>query len=167
MKQAIAQADFQKGDHVLLRTGWGTVERAFTLGTDYYKRTPSVHYEAAAVLAEKMEEMDSALFMTDCGLVNPPRVQGNNWFTGETPLSPLPKPWPSLEARERAMDLGTQRHGSPEPSSYGALIKKVVAGCKCLVNCNRISQKRVRMIVLPLLIKNGGASPCRFIAVEE
>jgi len=25
----------------------------------------------------------------------------------------------------------------------------------------------VKMIILPLLIKRGGASPCRFIAVEE
>jgi hypothetical protein len=37
--------------------------------------------------------------MTDRGLVNPPRVQGNNWFRGESPLVPHLKPWPSAEAR--------------------------------------------------------------------
>lgn len=167
METAIIRADYQKGDEVLLRTGWGTRQKAYELGIDYYKRTPSIHYDAAVLLAAKMDEMDSSIFMTDCGLVNPPRVQGNNWFRGDTPLTPLPKPWPSAEARERVLELGAHKHGSPHPSSYGALIKKAMAGCKCLVDCDQIAQTRVKMIILPLLIKRGGASPCRFIAVEE
>jgi hypothetical protein len=109
---------------VLLRTGWGTREKAYELGIDYYKRSPSVNYDAAMLLATKMAEMGSSIFMTDCGLVNPPRVQGNDWFRGDNPLVPLPKPWPSAEARERVLDLGAHRHGSSHPSSYGALIKK-------------------------------------------
>ena len=84
METAIKQADYQEGDEVLLRTGWGTRERAYELGIDYYKRTPSIHFDAAALLAKKMDGMGSWLFMTDCGLVNPPRVQGNNWFRGES-----------------------------------------------------------------------------------
>ena len=167
METAITRADYRKGDEVLLRTGWGTRQKAYELGIDYYKRTPSIHYDAAALLAVKMDEMDSSIFMTDCALVNPPRVQGNNWFRGDTPLAPLPKPWPSAEARERVLDLGAHKHGSPHPSSYGALIKKAMAGCKCLVDCDQITKPRVKMIILPLLIKKGGASPCRFIAVEE
>ena len=167
MAEAIRRADYHEGDEVLIRTGWGTRQKAYELGIDYYKRTPSIHYDAASVLATKMEEMGSAIFMTDCGLVNPPSVQGNNWFRGDTPLVPLPKPWPSSEARERVLDLGAHKHGSSQPSSYGALIRKVMAGCKCLVDCDQISKNRVKMIILPLLIKKGGASPCRFIAVEE
>jgi kynurenine formamidase len=167
METAINRADYRKGDEVLLRAGWGTRAKAYELGIDYYKRTPSIHYDAAAILAATMDEMGSSIFMTDCALVNPPRVQGNNWFRGDTPLVPQPKPWPSAEARERVLDLGAHKHGSPHPSSYGALIKKVMAGCKCLVDCDQITQPRVKMIILPLLIKDGGASPCRFIAVEE
>jgi kynurenine formamidase len=167
METAINRADYRKGDEVLLRVGWGTRAKAYELGIDYYKRTPSIHYDAAAILAATMDEMGSSIFMTDCALVNPPRVQGNNWFRGDTPLVPQPKPWPSAEARERVLDLGAHKHGSPHPSSYGALIKKVMAGCKCLVDCDQITQPRVKMIILPLLIKDGGASPCRFIAVEE
>ena len=167
METAITRADYRKGDEVLLRTGWGTRQKAYELGIDDYKRTPSIHYDAAALLAVKMDEMGSSIFMTDCALVNPPRVQGNNWFRGDTPLAPLPKPWPSAEARERVLDLGAHKHGSPHPSSYGALIKKAMAGCKCLVDCDQITKPRVKMIILPLLIKKGGASPCRFIAVEE
>ena len=167
MDQAIKSAAFHKGDEVLIRTGWGTRARAYELGLEYYKRTPSIHFDAAALLANKMDEMGSGIFMTDCGLVNPPRVQGNNWFRGENPIIPHPKPWPSAEARERVLDLGAHRHGSPHPSSYGALIRKSIAGCKCLVDCDKISRARVKMIILPLLIREGGASPCRFIAVEE
>ena len=167
METAITRADYRKGDEILLRTGWGTRQKAYELGIDYYKRTPSIHYDTAALLAAKMDAMGSSIFMTDCALVNPPRVQGNNWFRGDTPLAPLPKPWPSAEARERVLDLGAHKHGSPHPSSYGALIKKAMAGCKCLVDCDQITKPRVKMIILPLLIKKGGASPCRFIAVEE
>ena len=167
MKAAMSRSDFREGDEVLVRTGWGTRRRAYDLGIDYYKRTPSIHYGAAAILAEKMDQMGSSIFMTDCGLVNPPSVQGNNWFRGEKPLVPLPKPWPSAEARERVLDLGAHKHGSSQPSSYGALIRKAMAGCKCLVECDQISRNRVKMIILPLLIERGGASPCRFIAVEE
>lgn len=167
MADAIERADFRQGDEVLVRTGWGTRQKAYELGVDYYKRTPSIHYDAAALLAAKMDELGSAIFMTDCALVNPPSVQGNNWFRGDSPLVPLPKPWPSAEARERVLDLGAHKHGSPQPSSYGALIRKAMAGCKCLVDCDQIAANRVKMIILPLLIKKGGASPCRFIALEE
>lgn len=163
---ALAQADYRPGDEVLLRTGWGTRERAYTLGIEYYKQTPSLRYDAGLRLAEKMDAMGSSLFMTDCGLVNPPRVQGHNWFLGDTPLVPLPKPWPSAEAHERAIDLRGATHASPEPSSYGAIIRKAIAGCKCLVDCDQITRRRCLMIVLPLLIRQGGAAPCRFFAIE-
>ena len=169
MEVALKEADFQKSDHVLLRSGWGTLERAYEMGIAYLKNSPSIHYEAAAILAERMEAMDSRIFMTDCALVNPPRVQGYNWFLGNSPMKPLPQPWPSAEARERLMDMGgsyAYAHTSKEPSSYGVLIKKAIGCGKCLVNCHQIKARRVKMIILPLRIKNGGASSCRFVAVE-
>ncbi len=118
MEAALRTADYRKGDHVLLRTGWGNLQRAYEMGINYLKNSPSVHYAAAALLADKMEEMDSRVFMTDCALVNPPRVQGYNWFLGYSPIQPLPKPWPSSEARERLMDMGgsyAYAHTSKEP----------------------------------------------------
>ncbi len=149
VEAALAEADYRDGDEVLLRTGWGTRERAYTMGADYYKQTPCLHYEGGLRLAEEMDKRGSSLFMTDCALVNPPRVQGHNWFTGDTPLVPLPKPWPSAE-----------------PSSYGALMRKTIACCKCPVDCDAIAGRRRKLILLPLLVQNGGASPCRFFAVE-
>jgi kynurenine formamidase len=34
------------------------------------------------------------------------------------------------------------------------------------VDCDQIRGRRCLMIVLPLLIRQGGAAPCRFFAVE-
>ena len=60
METAIDRADFRKGDEVLLRTGWGTRQRAYELGIDYYKRTPSVHYDAAALLVRETDAWRTA-----------------------------------------------------------------------------------------------------------
>jgi hypothetical protein len=82
-----------------------------------------------------------------------------------------PKPWPSIEARERRMDLppGTFSPAPPRlgRGGYVELVGKLIAICKCLVDANQLRATRVQMIVLPMRIRNGGASPCRFIAVEE
>jgi kynurenine formamidase len=166
VETGLAAADWRPGDEVLLRTGWGTTERAYAMGVDYFLQTPCLRYDAGLRLAEEMDAKGSSIFMTDCGLVNPPRVQGHNWFRGDTPLVPWPKPWPSAEARERAIDLAGATHASREPSSYGAIIRKALAACKCLVDCDQITSRRVQMIILPLLIRGGGAAPCRFYAVE-
>lgn len=164
---AIEKADYRHGDEVLLRTGWGSTERAYTMGLDYYKQTPSLCYAAGLRIAEKMDEMESSFFMIDVGLVNPPRVQGHNWFLGDTPMVPLPKPWPSAEARERLVDQEGRIHASDEPSSFQAMIRKAIAVSKNLVDCDQISSKRVKMIILPLLIRKCGTFTCRFYAVED
>ena len=86
MEAAIKQADYRNGDEVLLRTGWGTRERAYQLGIDYYKRTPSIHFDAAALLAKKMDEMGSGLFMTDCGLVRSAQSAGQQLVSRRDPV---------------------------------------------------------------------------------
>jgi kynurenine formamidase len=165
--KAVAEADYRPGDEVLLRTGWGSTERHYRMGNDYYFQTPALRYDAGVRMAEHMDRMGSRVFMTDVGLVNPPRVQGHNWFTGDTVLVPLPKPWPSAEARERWVELGGKTHASDEPSSFGAIITVAVAICKCLVDCDQITSRRVKTIVLPLLIEDGGAFTARVFAIEE
>jgi kynurenine formamidase len=167
VEAALAVADFRPGDDILLRSGWGTTERAFTTGNEYYTAGPSLRHEAGQLLARRMDEMDSHFFMTDLGLLNPPRVQGHNWFTGDTPIVPLPKPWPSAEARERKVDLNGKTHASSEPSSFQAIIPKAVAIAKCLVDCNQIVGNRFKSIILPLLIRDAGAFTTRIFAVED
>jgi len=168
---AVAKADYREGDDVLVRTGWATIEKAYELGNDYGVVSPSWSYEACVRMGETMEAKKSGVIMTDAALIITPAYQGYAWSVGEERISPRPKPWPSAEARERQMDLlpGTF---SPAPPSvgragYAELQVKTIAICKCLVNANQITSGRVKMIMLPMLIKQGGASPCRFIAVEE
>lgn len=168
--RAVAAADYRDGDEVLVRCGWGTTGKAYEMGADYPLVSPSWSYEACLRVAEIMEGKGSAILMTDCALIMTPEYQGYGWSTGPERLVPRPKPWPSIEARERQMDLPPGTF-SPAPPSVGRggyvdLVVKLIAICKCLVNANRLTQRRVKMIVLPMRIRQGGASPCRFIAVE-
>ena len=169
---AVANADYREGDDVLVRTGWATTEKAYELGNDYCVVSPSWSYEACVRMGEVMEAKKSGVIMTDAALIMTAAYQGYGWSVGEERIIPRPKPWPSAEAREQQMDLvaGT-RSPAPPPSvgrgGYRDLMVKTIAICKCLVDANQITSGRVKMIMLPMLIEQGGASPCRFIAVEE
>jgi kynurenine formamidase len=173
----VAQADFRKGDVVLVRTGWATLEKAFEMGHRYVLVGPSWTYEACIRMAEVMRERESDIVMTDAPLIMTPIWQGWGWATGPDKIVPLPTPWPSIEARERLLDLPpledqTRTENPDRPNwvgkgGYREWITSVGAICKCLVNANLITQPRVKMLILPLLIRQGGASPCRFIAIED
>jgi kynurenine formamidase len=170
IERAVNDADYRDGDQVLVRTGWGTREKAYELRDDYCVLSPSWSYEACVRMADIIEQRKTKIFMTDCALIMTPAYQGYGWSVGEERLIPRPKPWPSIEARERLMELppGTW---SPAPPSVGRggyreIVGKTMAVCKCLVDANLVTQRRIKMIILPMLIKDGGASPCRFIAVE-
>lgn len=173
---AVGRADYRDGDEVLVRTGWATVERAYELGDRYPLLGPSWSYEACVRMADIMVERRSSIVMTDTPLIMTPSFQGWAWSVGPERIKPRPKPWPSIEARERLLDLPpaapnkTERPVMPEwvgPGGYRHWIKTTLAICKCLVNANQITTARVRMLIVPLRIKNGGASPTRFVAVEE
>lgn len=168
---AVAKADYRAGDDVLVRTGWATTEKAYRLAGDYCVVSPSWSYEACVRMGEIMEARKSGVVMTDCAVIMTPAYQGYGWSVGEGRMIPRPKPWPSAEARERVMDLPPGTFSPAPPSvgrgGYGELVVKTIAICKCLVNANQISARRVKMIMLPMLVRQGGASPCRFIAVEE
>ena len=171
--EAVSRADYREGDDVLVRTGWATTEKAYELGNDYCVVSPSWSYEACVRIAELMEAKKSGVIMTDASLIMTAAYQGYRWSVGEERIVPRPKPWPSAEARERLMEIEVPRAVYPDmPASigrggYAELMVKTIAICKCLVNAYQITSGRVKMIMLPLLIKQGGASPCRFIAVEE
>ena len=53
------------------------------------------------------------------------------------------------------------------PSSYAHLIRKTIACCKCLVNCDQLPPGRATLMILPLLISQGGAAPARFFALVD
>ena len=174
---AVAKADYREGDDVLVRTGWASVEKAYELGDRYCLLGPSWTYESCIRMAEIAEQKKSGVVMTDAPLIMTPKFQGWGWSVGEEKIVPKPKSWPSIEARERIMNLSDDTW-PPQPGDverpawigsggYRQLMVKTIAICKCLVNAHLITQPRVKMIMMPLLIKEGGAAPCRFIAVEE
>ena len=75
--------------------------------------------------------------------------------------------------RVRRREYPLPHVGKPQRSDwvrrvgYRQFILNTIVIRKCLVNAHLISQPRVERIMMPLLIKDGGASPCRFIAVKE
>jgi kynurenine formamidase len=177
IERAVERADFRDGDAALVRTGWATREKAFELGDRYCEVGPSWSDEACLAMDEAMRARNSNIVMTDTPLIMTPIYQGWGWSMGPSRIVPRPKPWPSIEARERLMDLPAEpdptkteqpnRPASLGQGGYREWIKSLVAICKCLVNAGEITQPRVKMIIMPLLVRDGGASPCRFIAVEE
>ena len=164
---AVAKADYREGDDVIVRTGWATTEKAYALGNDYCVVAPSWGYEACVSMAKIMVAKKSGIIMTDCPLVGPPGVQGYAWSVGEEQIIPRPKPWPSAEARERMMDGAPPVPASVGRSGYGELVVKTIGVIKGLVDTNQITTSRVKTLILPMFIKQGGASPCGIIAVEE
>ena len=174
--RAVADADYREGDEVLVRTGWGTPARAYEMGERYVLEGPGWSYEACIRMGEVMRERRSAIVMTDAPLIMTALYQGWGWSAGPEKIVPRPRPWPSTEARERFLDLPevppTKTAHPPKPAELGKggyreLIKSTIAICKCLVEANQITSKRVEMIMMPMLVRRGGASPCRFIAVEH
>ena len=173
---AVAQADYREGDDVLVRTSWATTEKAFDLGNDYCRpRTsysPSWSYEACLRMAEIMEEKKSGVFMTDAALIMTPAYQGYAWSIGPERIVPRvpshgPPPKPANASWTCLPGVFSPAPPSVGMGGYRDLVVKTIAICKCLVNANQLTSNRVKMIILPMLIKEGGASPCRFIAVEE
>jgi kynurenine formamidase len=175
--RGVEAADFREGDVALVRTGWATRERAFELGADYAMIGPSWTSDACLRMAAAMRERDSEIVMTDAPLIMTPTYQGWGWSAGPHRIVPRPKPWPSIESRERLMDLPREnRPGKSEQperppelgkGGYRQWIVDLIAICKCLVDADKITKQRVKMIMMPLLLRRGGAAPCRFIAVEE
>ena len=171
IETAVRNADYRDGDEVLVRTGWGSTEKAYELGGDYCIISPSWSYDACVRISEIMELKGTKILMTDCALIMTPAYQGYGWSVGRERIMPRPKPWPSIEARERLMDLGPGTFSPAPPSvgrgGYREMVAKRIAICKCLVNASLLTQNRIKMIILPMLIRRGGASPCQFIAVED
>jgi kynurenine formamidase len=175
LREAVTSSPVQSGDDFLVRSGWGSRERALTEGLSYVIDAPSWSRGACLYMAELCERFSSRIVMTDTPLIMSAEYQGWGWSVGAERLVPTPKPWPSSEARERLLDLPVVApHETPRPAmpahiekgGYRDLLRSTMAIAKCLVDAQGIQAQRVEMIILPMLVKSGGAAPCRFLAVE-
>ena len=78
LEAAFNTAPVQRGDALLLRTGWGDDERYFKIGHDYRENSPHFTAATAAKLLELLEKNGSDLWLYDVGYVG-----GLNKKTGE------------------------------------------------------------------------------------
>jgi len=163
LKQAIDKARFNKGNAVLVRTGWG--DRGFHKegGSHYMLASPSFSAEAATLLAAFMAEEDSDLLLLDAALIGrPEKYLIPEW----TALFPRPGPWPSTEAQVY-LNLYTPEKAKEDFAVELILAQAGIMTVKRLVNCAKLPANGLRIIVSPLHIVRGVASTCRVIAVEE
>ncbi|MDP3880255.1 MAG: cyclase family protein [Dehalococcoidales bacterium] len=66
IEAAFKKAPVQKGDALLVRTGWGDNDRYIKMGLDYKEKGPHYTGEAASKLKELMLQNGSDIFLYDC-----------------------------------------------------------------------------------------------------
>jgi kynurenine formamidase len=147
IEKALDAARPQKGD--LIATGWG--DRPYG---ESYLSSPHLSLEAAQHLASKMNESQSGLLLIDTALIGwPDKYLIPEWCS----MLPLP----AAESAEARMYLHLY-NGEKARRDYAVEMERARVGTMTVRKL-----VHAKMIVLPLQIKKGGASPCRFIAVEE
>ena len=126
---AVSQAPVQRGDALLMRTGWGDNQRYFKMGHDFRKKSPHYTGPAADKLMDLLEENGSDLWLYDtCDMGGIDKKTGK--FAGFT-------------IRTGMMSVGG------------------------VVNCGAITRPRVKLVILPLMVKGAHMGPCSVAAIEE
>lgn len=163
LHRALGEGAINRGDALLLRTGWGDRHLHTQRGDHYILKSPYLTVKAAELLAAKMSELDSDLLLTDMALIGlPDKHMIPEWCS----LLPRPESWPSPEARVY-LHLYTPEKANEDFAAEIALARAGIMTVKKLVNCKVIGGKRTRIIVAPLQIVRGTASTCRVAALEE
>ncbi|MBI2304875.1 MAG: cyclase family protein [Chloroflexi bacterium] len=92
VERAYSKVPAQKGDAIMVRTGWGDNERYLKMGRDYHIRTPHYINKSAQKIGEIMESLGSDLFLYDTS-----NMIGLNPETGEREgLLPFRPHWAML-----------------------------------------------------------------------
>lgn len=157
--------DVREGDAVIIRTGWGNDERYRTLGDEYASTTPHFAVSGAERLVQVMKSKGLDLMLTDCAYIggHGKGLQYPEWS------SRLPwdrPPFPSEEARiylrHYTGDRGAGGSGPDFPASVP--LHAAVSPVASLANCGALTEKRVRVTVLPLFLEGAAGAPCRVVA---
>jgi kynurenine formamidase len=161
---ALANANYRPGDAVIVRTGWGDNERYRRIGTDYVIKAPHWTRPASEKITSFMKANGSDLLIYDSERFAD--LVGTKAYGGWAQRKPLPKPWPSPEALEVTNNF-VRDDTLLECSSYLPFVRNRIMVVGAAVNCGAISQKRVKVIVLPLKVEGACGVPCRVVALEE
>jgi kynurenine formamidase len=162
VERALGALSVERGEAVLLRTGWGDHGRERLGGSGYLRRGPRLSLEAARALADFMRVRGSDLLLTDLALIaHLDAHQVPDW----TAVQPRPRPYPSPESQ---IYLHLYR---PQQAQADYAVARVFAAAgimtvKRLIGCGTLASPRFRVIVGPLHLVRGVGATCRVIAVE-
>lgn len=165
IKRYVEPADFRTGDALLIRTGWGDNQRYYELGDDYTRRTPHFGESGAEALIELMREKKSDLLLSDIAYYG----CGDTYMMPEWSSKPFweRQPFPSDAAKRYMHAYTTEKMKADWGSARALTASGFVMLCAALVDCNKITQPRINVTVLPLKLRGGVASPARIIATEN
>lgn len=165
IESACTKADFRQGDALIIRTGWGTVERLEQLGDDYQWRSPNYPDPALKKLLEIMRAKRSDIFGYDTASMSDYATVKPGWAARGSP-----KNWPSPEAKDFINQMKERRQKNPPPpegSGPSRIYKAGITLLGGLVNVTSIRKERVKLIALPLKVRGEAMAPVRVVAIEE
>ena len=162
LREAVEQADFRDGDALLLRTGWGD-DGLRERGHDrYLLDSPRLDLDGAEYLVEAMQRRNTGLLLSDTALLGlPDKHLVPEWLS----LTPRPLPWPSEAARAYLAGY-LEREVLEDWAVEYRLAEAGLMTVTRLVHCGGLADRRVRLIVAPLLVVRGVGATCRVVAVE-
>lgn len=160
--------DVRAGDAVLIRTGWGDDERYRELGDEYATTTPHFSLAGAERLVEVMRDKGLDLMLTDCAYVggHGKGLQYPEWSSRKPWDRP---PFPSEQARIYLRHYtGSRGAGGTGPDFPASVpLHAAVSPVAALANCGAITDKRIRVTVLPLYLAGAAGAPCTVVAMGE
>ena len=162
VERAFNDARPAKGDAFLIITGWGDKPHLQREGNEYILGSPHFSFDAARTLAQALQKNENDLLLTDAAVLGLPKTHIiPEWFSMF--------PAPSAESAEARMYLHLYDSDKAE-KDFAVEMEFARAGIttvRKLIECGRIKNQRVRLMVAPLNVVRGVASTCRVVAVEE
>ena len=163
-RYVVPDPQYQPGDIVVVRTGWGNNRRWEKLGDDYAIRTPHFSVEGAQRLTEVMRERGSDTVATDCAYVG-----SCGWKYMRREWVDLPKwlrpPWPSETAKIYLSQYTRDKAWVDWAASWPLHAHGYIIAALC--NLDLISRKRVKLTALPLYVRDSVGAPVTVVAIEE
>lgn len=158
------EQEYQNGDAVIIRTGWGNDERWKKMGDAYAYESPHFSNPGAQATVDVMVSKGSDFLVTDCA------------YIGNTGEGYMREQWAKLPAWERiafpheeakaylrnyTADMWRVDFGS----SIILLDKLYVIGAAC--NLNKLKGKRTTLVMLPMFIENACGTSAWLVALDK
>jgi len=158
VERAVLASSMQKGDAMLLHTGWGDNERYYSLGDDYVLTSPWLSSEGAEKITELCREYECQILGYDtANLMDYQRFE--DWYN----RCPRPPNFPSQEAKDYWKDKAI----APSSSTILKIQTVVPVLLAGVVNLGEARKKRLKLIALPLKLRNLEGGPVRAVLIEE